>query len=210
MADAVDTELAQISRRIRTWREEAGFTLQELARRSRVATSTIQKVETEQMIPSLAVVLKIARGLGRSSAELVRDAEDELSVVHLRARDRQPIGVPGVLEVERLTGDLFEPAFETWRITMHPGTSSGKDAISYNGESLIVSEKGALTVRLGEQETVLRAGDTLHFKASIPHFWRNDGDSPARFCITGTLSQKLRAILHKRAAHASRAERRAR
>jgi len=206
MGSAVDSELAQICRRIRTWREEAGLTLQELAQRSQVATSTIQKVETAQMIPSLAVVLKIARGLGRSSAELVHEAEDELSVVHLRARDRHAIGVPGVIEVERLTGDLSEPVFETWRITMHPGTSSGKDAIAYNGESLIVCEKGTLTVRLGDEARRVRAGDTLHFKASIPHVWCNEDDTPVRFCITGTLPQKLRAILHRRAAHASRAD----
>ena len=65
----VDAELARISQRIRRWREEAGLTLQDLARRSELATSTIQKVETAQMVPSIAVMLKIARGLGRPFVE---------------------------------------------------------------------------------------------------------------------------------------------
>jgi transcriptional regulator with XRE-family HTH domain len=98
---AVDDELARISRRIRAAREEEGLTLQELARRSGVATSTIQKVETAQMTPSVAVVMKIARGLGRRASELVDDGGDAVPVVHLRAGERHPIGRPGRLVVER-------------------------------------------------------------------------------------------------------------
>lgn len=203
MEPVVDTELTRISRRIRAWREQAGLTLQELARRSGVATSTIQKVETEQMIPSVAVVLKIARGLGRRTAELVEGSDEELAVAHLRARDRHPFGMPEGLIVERLTGDVFEPSFESWRVTLYPGFSSGRDPIAYAGEELVVCERGALSVRVGETEYALRAGDVLHFKASIPHSWRNRGESPVRFTLTGTLPRKLRAALRESAAKAS-------
>ena len=64
MAPEVDDELARISQRIREARDAAGLILQELAGKSGVATSTIQKVETEQMIQRVAVIIKIARGLG--------------------------------------------------------------------------------------------------------------------------------------------------
>lgn len=198
MPRAVDAELARISQRIREAREADGLTLQELARRSGVATSTIHKVESEQMIPSVAVILKIARGLGRRAAELVHDGSDELEVVHLRARERHPIGAPDRLLVERLSGDLSEPALETWRVTLYPGVSSGRDAIQYEGEELIVCERGTLAVRIGDREFCLRSGDTLHFKATIPHFWRNDADAPARFTVTGTLPRKFRAAMRGR------------
>ena len=61
----IEGELAAISGRVRRWREEKGLTLQQLAERSDLAPSTVQKVETGQMIPSVAVLLKLARGLGR-------------------------------------------------------------------------------------------------------------------------------------------------
>ena len=73
MSPALDQELARISQRIREARDAAGLTLQELAARSGVATSTIQKVETEQMIPSVAVIIKIARGLGMHVSQLVQE-----------------------------------------------------------------------------------------------------------------------------------------
>ena len=64
MDPGIDGELARITARIRRWREQAGLTLQELAKRSGLATSTVQKVETGQMIPSVAVLLKLSHGLG--------------------------------------------------------------------------------------------------------------------------------------------------
>jgi transcriptional regulator with XRE-family HTH domain len=203
MGRVVDQELARISQRIRASREAAGLTLQELAGRSGVATSTIQKVEKEQMTPSVAVILKIARGLGVRLSELVVDAGDELEILYMRASERHPIGAPGKLVVERLSGDLFEPALETWRVTLHPGYSSGRGTIQYEGEELLIGERGVVTFQVGDREYLVRAGDTLHFKASIPHSWRNDGDTPARFIVTGTLPKKFRAMMHGRVANAA-------
>jgi transcriptional regulator with XRE-family HTH domain len=199
----IDAELARISGRIRACREAENLTLQELAQRSEVATSTIQKVETEQMIPSVAVILKIARGLGLGLADLVSDRGEELEVIHLRSDERHPIGVPGKMVVERLSGDLVDSAVEVWRVTLHPGVSSGSDAILYNGEELVIGEEGEVTIRLGNREHTVAVGDSLHFKASIPHSWRNDGRSVARFTVTGNRPREFRALLHERVARAT-------
>ena len=56
------------------------------------------------------------------------------------------------------------------------------------------------TFRVGDREYPLEPGDALHFKASIPHFWRNDGDAPARFTVTGPLPRHFRAAMQRRLA----------
>jgi len=199
VSQPVDEELQGISRRIREARERAELTLQELAHRSGVATSSIQKVETGQMVPSVAVVMKIARGLGVRAGELVDGAgNDEVSLVHLRPQDRHPVGKPGELVVERMSGDLFAPALETWRVTIHPGATSGKAELRYDGEEWVLCEKGSVTFVVAGTAHRMRAGDTLHFKASLPHAWRNDGSVAARFLVTGTVPEKLRAALAHR------------
>ena len=65
--------LADMAGQIRRCRAQDGLTLQQLATRSGVAASTIHKVESQQMVPTVSVLLKIARGLGRRPAELIRD-----------------------------------------------------------------------------------------------------------------------------------------
>jgi len=204
MEPVIDAELAQISRRIRRWREAGELTLHELAARSGVATSTIQKVETAQMIPSIAVLLKIARGLGRRLSELIHDGVDQVDVVHLPAGERHSLGRRSRLLVERLSGDLSSAAIEAWRITLHPGISCGREPILYDGEELVICEEGEVTFRVGETDYELRAGDTLHFRASIPHTWRNESKSIAVFAIVGTLPEVFRAKIQGRVAAAVR------
>jgi transcriptional regulator with XRE-family HTH domain len=199
----LDGELARIGQRVRRWREERHFTLQELARRSGLATSTVHKVESAQMIPSVAVLLKLARGLGRRPAELVHDESAAAELAHRPAGARTSVGVEGQLVVERLSGDLLDPALEAWRVTVHPGVSGGED-VRYEGEELVWVEEGEVTFRVDGRDVVLGAGDGLHFKARMPHGWRNASDAPARFVVVGTLPRELRAALQGRVAGLSR------
>jgi transcriptional regulator with XRE-family HTH domain len=194
----VDEELARIAQRVRRWREEGELTLQELARRSGVAASTIQKVETQQMVPTIGVLLKIARGLDRAPNELLIDATDELQVAYLPPQARYRVGVPEGMMVERMVGDLFEPTLETWRVTHEPGSGSGEGLIHFDGETVIIGEAGVMTVRVGDEEYEVRAGDSLHFKTTLHHGWQNRGTESARFLITATLPRKLRAVIYER------------
>ncbi len=192
----MEDALAQLSKRVRTWRDQLGLSLHELAARSDVAASTIQKVETGQMVPSIAVLLKIAHGLDRRPAELVSDENEEAEVVLIRAKQHPVIHSPSRMRVERLSGDLFDPAIELWRGQLGPGQGSGKRAYAYEGEEVVLCEEGELTFEIGGEEYVLMAGDTLHFKAGIAHRWWNSGSRVARFLIVGNFPRGLRSKLH--------------
>lgn len=195
--ESTELEVELIAQRIRRWRERSELTLNELARRSKVAASTIQKVETGQMVPTVAVLLKIARGLDRMISDLVREVGDDYQVAHLRKEERHRLRLDG-MELERLVGDLFEPTLEVWRITFQPGRGSGKERVQFDGESLVLCEAGELTMAIGDEEYVLRPGDALNYKATLPHSWRNDGSEPATYVIVGTLPRAMRAALHDR------------
>jgi transcriptional regulator with XRE-family HTH domain len=65
--------LNDMANQLRACRARDGLTLQQLATRCGVAASTIHKIEAQQMVPTVSVLLKIARGLGRRPEELVRD-----------------------------------------------------------------------------------------------------------------------------------------
>jgi transcriptional regulator with XRE-family HTH domain len=203
VSKGVDDEVARIADRIRRWREEKGLTRQLLGERSGLAVSTVHKIETGQMIPSIAVLLKLAHGLGRRPTEIIEDAESDDAVAVMRTSERKPIRLEGRISVERLSGDLLDPVLEMWRVSIHPGMSSGRRPIRNDGEALIVCEKGRLAVRVGDDEYTLGAGDALHFKANIPHSWRNEGRAVTQFTITGTLSKEIRALLHQRVAQAA-------
>lgn len=70
-SDFIELRLAELSNYIRRAREKIGLTLNELSEQSGVAPSTIQKIESRQIIPSIAVILKIAAGLGVETGEMI-------------------------------------------------------------------------------------------------------------------------------------------
>jgi len=133
MEFAVDEQIARISHRIRQWRSDEDLTLQQLAERGGLATSTVQKVETGQMMPSLAVLLKLAHGLGRHIAELLDDEDASVDVFHSKGCERKSLDAGGRLVAERLSGNLARSALETWQVTLEPGASSGSEPIRYEG-----------------------------------------------------------------------------
>ena len=141
----MEDALIGVSRRVRRWREEQGLSLHELADRSDVAASTIQKVETGQMVPSVAVLMKIARGLDRRPAELVSDEMEEAEVVLMRAKEHAVMSAGTQMRIERLSGDLFDPAIEVWRAYLRPGVGSGKDQHAYEGEEVVICDEGEIT-----------------------------------------------------------------
>jgi transcriptional regulator with XRE-family HTH domain len=195
-----DPEIRRMAQRIRRAREEAGWTLQELARRAELAASTIQKVETLQMVPSVAVLVKIARGLERSPGDFIREDGATPDVLHLHSKERHQVGVRERMLVERLSGDVVDSGLEVWRVTHQPGSGSGDDDLCFDGEVVIVCEEGALAFQVGGNAFLLEEGDSLHFRASHPHRWRNDGPGAARFLYVGTLPVAVRAAIQARLA----------
>ena len=118
----------------RACRARDGSTLQQLANRCGVAASTIHKIESQQMVPTVSVLLKIARGLGCRPEELVRDRWNEPEA---RRADRpggasETTGAPpsfdsgvGAWRGDLGRGDRFDP------ITLDPGQLPGQRAILY-------------------------------------------------------------------------------
>lgn len=56
---------------VKEWREDKGFTQEELAYRSKISVTYISKIENGQTNVSLDTICKIASGLGIKVADLV-------------------------------------------------------------------------------------------------------------------------------------------
>lgn len=177
-------ELARIADRVRHWRTEAGLTLHVLGERSSVAASTIHKIENCQTVPTIAVLLKVVHALGREPEELLLDARNATNITHTRAAERRQLDSDSGSEIEQLSRGISAGSLDVWRVSHPPGQGMDPEhmdfSFRYDGELLILCEEGHLDVEVGSGSYALRPGDTLHFKTSLPHLWRNNGVSPVR------------------------------
>ena len=77
-----DADLAQaFGAAVRALRMERGIAQESLAHLAGIERSHMGKIERGEHMPTLAVILKIAQGLGRSAGELVLETEARLGPV---------------------------------------------------------------------------------------------------------------------------------
>jgi len=100
----VDEDLKRIAHRLRSWRSDAGLTLQRLGDLSGVSASTIHKMENLQTVPTISVLLKVAHGLNRRPSELLAEVEVGRKVSVIRSKERPSLKVVPGATAEHLIG----------------------------------------------------------------------------------------------------------
>ncbi len=181
-SDPVTISLRKAAEKFKRTREEAGLTLRELAEKAGLAPSTIQKIENSRIVPSLAVSIRLADALNRKVSYFIEEEEASTDVrLIAKGRGRLYASKDALLTFERIAEPIVNPRMEASLITVAPGGQSGSDEpVIYRGEEIIVCTKGRLRFEVRGQEYLLAPGDTLHFKADIPHSWENAGSHDAQ------------------------------
>ena len=170
----MDEDLKRIAARIRSWRAEAGLTLQKLGDRSGVSASTIHKIENLQTVPTIAVLLKVANGLNRRPSEMLDDVEAGKQVAILRGEDRRKVQMSEYTQLEHLIDMIPHNRLDMWRVSLQEGRGAGRpgsEAWHFPGEVVLIIEEGRIDFELDGETDVLDAGDSVHFDSSLPHRW---------------------------------------
>ncbi len=176
----IDRQIGRIGERISRLRKQAGLSLRDLADRTGVSFTTIQKIETSTIVPSIASVLKIAQGLGRNVSYLLDEAESPGDIRLVRRAERTITDVSASrLRVEDIGMDLRDALLQATVLTIEPGGISGTEPLQHPGEEIKLCLKGRMEYRVGAENFQLEEGDCLHFKSDIPHYWKNPGKEKA-------------------------------
>jgi quercetin dioxygenase-like cupin family protein len=104
-------------------------------------------------------------------------AHSPTPLVH--AVDRPTIELRGGITWSRLTA-LAEPGAEFLEITYAPGATSGAHMSHHEGREFGVILDGELTIELGFETYLLRAGDSIIFDSTTPHRLTNNDIQPMR------------------------------
>lgn len=171
------TDLGQ---RIKRLRKGRGLSLAGLAARSGVSRSMISKAERGEANPTAAVLGRLAEALEVGISQLMAE-RDAAEVIVIRAA-AQPVYHDPVSGFERrsVSPSLPSRGVDVVLNRLPKGASTGVFPAHRPGvqEHLVVVQ-GRIRARLGPEEHVLEAGDSLYFQAHIEHGFDNlaDGES---------------------------------
>ena len=166
-----------IAVRLKSIRERLALSQRQLARQSGVANATISQVEAGKLNPTVSMLKKILDGIPMSLGEFFSDDAPGQERMFFRADELIEIAEGGV-SYRQVGANLSAKAIQLLQECYQPGAGTGKHQITHEGEECGLVLKGRLQVTVGEQTTVLRAGDAYYFKSSQPHSFLNPGNEP--------------------------------
>ncbi|HEY4220244.1 MAG TPA: cupin domain-containing protein [Myxococcota bacterium] len=185
-AGAPDVKLGETVKRLR---EEGGWSIQRLAREAGVSSATIFKIEKDRMVPSVTVLLKLARALKQPIASLLENQAPKARTGYAVSRkdDRQEFRFAELpLVIERTVGGWGDRQLEAGFYIVDQGGSPTRAPLSHPGEKLYFMIDGRVRFEVDGEFILLEAGDVLHIKATLPHRWENAADGPSRMFFVVT------------------------
>ena len=180
----VEQLVINVGRKIHELREQRGLTLRQLGELADVSASTIQKIEKNQISPSLGTVFRIAKGLEITIESLLNARAEVRDVIHLPKEKRGTITVPDLrITLQALADGLPDQAFSAVILTIPKGARMKEREFQHHGEELMFCLKGTVEFTIHDQQYLLTAGDSLRFKSHLRHFWRHVGEEEAQLLM---------------------------
>ncbi len=169
----VEELVFNVGRKLKKLRGELGLSLRQLSEKAAVSPSTIQKIENNQISPTLATILRIAKGLGKEIQFFLDRNHEPMDVVLSPKKGRRLINPPDLsFTMELLTEGLSDQQFSALILTVPPGGKRGSH-VRHQGEVIQHCLTGEVEFTIRGKKYPLRKGDTLHFKSELRHSWVN-------------------------------------
>lgn len=179
--------ITAVGEKIRRQRLMRNLRIVDLAEMVSMSVSYISQVERGLLYPSVGSLQKIARALDLHVADFFQDdSEDgaekprpepvDTTPRVVKALHRKGLAYANTDVLYQLLSPDLKGNIELLMIKAPPGGESGGPDFVHDGEECGVVISGQMTYTVGESVVVLDAGDSVYFKSSLPHRWKNTSD----------------------------------
>jgi transcriptional regulator with XRE-family HTH domain len=165
-----------VGARLRAVRKMKGFSQRELAKRVGVTNSTISLIEQNRVSPSVGSLKKVLDGIPIALADFftLEIESDEPEHFVYKVSEQPDLGSDGINYFMIGSG---RPGRQMciMREIMAPGSDTGEEMLSHEGEEGGVVMQGSLELTVGDSVQVLGPGEGYYFESARPHRFRNVG-----------------------------------
>jgi len=166
---------SNLGARVRELRVLRQMSTRELARRASISAGYVSQIENGQANTSLDVVRRIAAAFGVQWMELF-SAQPALGAV-LRRSERPTLSASNSVRHFSIT----QPPLGNVEVLVseyEPGHGEGSENYTHgDSQEICMILRGRFRFRLGNEEFVLEAGDSIDYRTSTPHSIINIDDS---------------------------------
>jgi transcriptional regulator with XRE-family HTH domain len=167
-----------VGAKIKGIRESKNLTIEEIAERSGLSTDQIISIETNQNLPSLGPLIKIARALGVRLGTFMDD-NDALGPIVCRAADREKDSSISFsndatdarkhMEYHPLAQQKAGRHMEPFVIDINPEDNPNFQLSAHEGEEFIYVMQGEVEIVYGKETYNLKEGDSIFYDSIVKH-----------------------------------------
>lgn len=164
-----------VANNFKSIREQRKLSLDTVSGMTGVSKSMLGQIERGEVNPTISVLWKIANGLKISFSVLVEKPAKEMQVIKAESIRPMVEGEGAFINYPVFTFDE-NTRFETYRIEILQGGSFESLAHLAGAEEYITVFEGSMDLDVNGSVCRLNRGDSLRFKADVPHRYRNVGE----------------------------------
>ncbi len=164
--------------KIKGIRESKNLSIEEVSESSGLSIEQIQSIESDQNLPSLGPLIKIARALGVRLGTFLDDSDD-LGPAVTRAADRErdrsisfsngAVDARRHMEYHPLARQKAGRHMEPFVIDINPTDTSNYQLSAHEGEEFIYVMEGQVELVYGKETYTLNQGDSIYYDSIVKH-----------------------------------------
>lgn len=165
-----------VSEKIKTLMKDRNVSIQDLSLRSGLTEEAIHFILESEKIPSLALLIKIARGLGVRPGTFLDDSDQYGPVIQRNNNINKPVSFSSQLTEKNSHLDFYSLAgnksgrnMEPFLIDIKPSSTAETLLSSHEGEEFLYVLSGSIKVIYGIHTHILTQGDSIYYDSIVEH-----------------------------------------
>jgi quercetin dioxygenase-like cupin family protein len=160
-------------------RQARKISFEQLTTQTGLSHRYLKGIEEGGTIPPVSAVIQIAKSLSVDSGSFLSAEEQEAS----RRRRESFFKRTQAYSYKTLTPDAEQKHMKAFLVTIDPKQDHKMVEYRHEGEEFLYVLKGDIAVKVGENQTLLKKGDNLHFDSGITHNLSNLSEEEAKLLV---------------------------
>jgi len=174
-----------IAAQLKAIRTVRNLTLDQLSRLAGVSKAMLSQIEQDKVNPTVATMIKIADALQVNLTELIH-TQQRASILRIipAADEHYTFRKDEHCVIRTLSPLNLEKNIELYQITLEAGGVLASEPHSPGTQEFLFLAKGKLAVSSGTETAQIDKGDSIHYRADLPHAIKNLTKSQALAYLT--------------------------
>jgi XRE family transcriptional regulator, regulator of sulfur utilization len=168
---------------LKTLRQSQRLSLDDLSRRAGVSKSMLSQIERNEANPTVAILWRLASALGIDITDFLSNGQSKTATaaVAITAAHEMPTikSADGKCELRILSPINMAGTVEWYQLTITAGGVLPSEPHEKGAKEHLSVQSGAMTVRAGDSEVIVRSGDTARYPVDLQHSIANQGKTAA-------------------------------